>query len=99
MTGQDVLNLRGIDVESAGDDHVLAATNDIQIPVLVFLGQVTGMQPTMAERRFRFLGPVPIFPHHQRFAHANLASFAALDGLAVPVEECYLTREDRPAAR
>ncbi|MNE98793.1 hypothetical protein D3C80_1973620 [compost metagenome] len=47
MAGDDVLDLGGIHVLAAADDHVLEAVDNEQVALLVHVGAVAGEQPTV----------------------------------------------------
>ena len=65
-----------IDVEAAGDDHVLLAVDQIEIAVLVHVADIAG-QKAVADKGFRgFLGPAPISLGDVRTANADLADLA-----------------------
>src|SRR5262245_3230449 len=60
MGGQDVLDLPGGHVLAPADDDVLRAVHDVQVPVVVDLAQVAGVQPSGDDRRRRRLRVVPV---------------------------------------
>ncbi|MCY1313475.1 hypothetical protein D9M70_640020 [compost metagenome] len=76
MLGQAVLDLGGIDVKAAADDHVLGTVHQIQIAIAVHARHIAGMQPVALENLGVFLGAVQITVHHQRAAHAQLTHLA-----------------------
>jgi hypothetical protein len=61
--------LPGIDVETAGDDHVLCPIDQIQKALGIHPGHVSRVQPASGEGP----GPVQVTRHQQRPAHAKLA--------------------------
>ena len=65
-----------IDVEAAGDDHVLLAVDQIEIAVGVHVADVAG-EEAVADKGFRgFLRPVPVALGDVRAADADFADFA-----------------------
>jgi hypothetical protein len=48
--GDALLDLVGIHVEAAHQDHVLLAVHDPEVAVLVHLGDVAGVQPAVRQR-------------------------------------------------
>src|ERR1700726_3771877 len=77
MLGHGVLDLGGIDVPAAADDHVLDAVDDVDEAVLIHASGIAGMDPAVAQRRRRLLGLVPIAQHGVGAAHTDLAHGAA----------------------
>src|SRR6266542_2505437 len=66
MAVQDGLDLLGIDVLAAADDHVLDPVDDPQVAVGVEDADVAGVQPAVAERVGGRLWPVQVPLHHVR---------------------------------
>ncbi|OPY93201.1 MAG: hypothetical protein A4E73_00360 [Syntrophaceae bacterium PtaU1.Bin231] len=64
MLVERLVDVARIDVEAAGDDHVLLAVHDVEIAVRVHRGDVAGVAPAVAERVGRLLGPVLVPFHH-----------------------------------
>ena len=52
---QHLLDLARIDIFAAADDHVLGSVDDVEVPVGVDIADVTGVQPTVADRLGRRL--------------------------------------------
>ena len=57
------LDLTGVDVLAASDDHVLGPVDENQVAVLVEPPDVTGVQPAVDDGFRGLLGPVEIAPH------------------------------------
>ena len=102
MFSQEALDLGGIDVEAANDEHVLLAADDAQPAGVGELAEVAGVQPAVGVDRVgsrQWIVEVPL--HHAVAAHqhfsvvgdTNLDSwtldFAAL-GAEVPRTQQYL---------
>ncbi len=71
---EKLLDLAGVDVLSAADDHVLDPPHDIAVALLVDDTDIAGMHPALGVDRFG--GPlriVPIAQHHRITAGAELA--------------------------
>ena len=68
----DRLDLAGVDVLAAADDHVLCAVDQNQITVLVQPADVPGVQPAVDNRIGRLLGPVQVAAHDVRALDHNL---------------------------
>src|SRR5205814_1470140 len=65
-----------IDVEAAGDDHVLLAVDQEKVAVVIAVADVAG-QEAVADKGLRgFLGPVPVSLGDVRAADADLADLA-----------------------
>ena len=58
MLADDVLDLARINVEAAGDDHVLGAVDDAQEAAGIAHRDVAGVQPAAAEH----LGVITVIP-------------------------------------
>ncbi len=76
MRAQRLLDLPGIDVLAAGDDHVLLAIDHEHEILVVEVAEVAGMHPAIAQGRHRRRGIVPIAVHQARTAHQDLADLA-----------------------
>ena len=64
------------DVLATTNDEVFDAVNDVQMPVVVDEGNVTGAEPTVfGERCRRRLGLVSVLTEHRRSTHLQLATF------------------------
>src|SRR5581483_3128859 len=57
---EDVLDLPGVDVVAAGDDHVALAVPQVQEPVLVEGPDVAGVDPAVPDDLGRLGRPVPV---------------------------------------
>src|SRR5215469_15167701 len=75
---QEFLDLAGIDVLTAADDHVLDPPDDVQVAGLVHHGQVAGVHPAGGVDGLGRLGwLVPVAEHHRVATGAQLAMPAA----------------------
>ena len=75
---QDALDLGGIDVVAAGDDHALDALAEVDVAVLVHHAQVAGVHPgeavgVLAQGVRGLLGMVDVLHHHRGARQADLA--------------------------
>lgn len=97
MREQRLFDLDRIDVESAGDDHVLGAIDDVQEVVRVEIADVARVMP--AERRGlgRRIGILVVALHDQRAAHDDFAALASRQQMAVPVHDPDFDERRRPA--
>src|SRR5580692_9069332 len=73
MLVEHLLDLPRVDVVAAPDDQVLLAVHDVEVAVLVDPGQVTGVEPAVADRLSGGLGAIPVALHHVRPADDDLA--------------------------
>ena len=96
---EHVLDLRRIDVEAGGDDHVLQAVADREVAVVVAHADVAGVKPAVTDRLRGVLGTVPVAEHDVGSANHDLAPHAALDLAAVLVHHLHLDAFDRLADR
>ena len=74
---QRLLDLGGVDVEAAGDDHVLGPVDDEEEAVVVEVADVAGVVPAVRRRLGGGLRVLVVAGHHQRAAHDDLAALAA----------------------
>ena len=73
---QRLLDLGRVDVEAAGDDHVLQAVDDEQVALVVEVADVAGVVPAEARGRGGRLRVLVVAGHHERAAHDDLAALA-----------------------
>src|SRR4051794_27425863 len=99
MLVEDLLDLARIDVVAGADDHVLLAVDDEEVPVLVDLRQVAAVEPAVADRLARGIGPVPIALHHVVPADDDLADLAAMHLVVLLVDDLHLDALDRGTDR
>jgi len=84
VRAQHGLDLGGVDVEAAGDDHLLEAVDDREEASLVHGHDVTGAEPAVVEGGGGLLRHTAVAVEHLRTAHEQLAALAQRD-LAVEV--------------
>ena len=88
MVADRALDLGGIDVLAAGDDHVLDAVVDVEIAVLVEIAGVSSAQPVvLVQRSGGGLRQVPVAGHVGAGARRDLADFARRQFVAVGIED------------
>src|SRR6056297_3912018 len=96
VSGDDVLDLVGVDVESRNQDHVLLAVDDEKVSFLVAAGHVAGLQPAFAvEDLGGLIGAVPVTLHDLRTADAQLAGLAGRHLVALGIDDLAFGRRDR----
>src|SRR5438094_1097580 len=76
MRVQRLLDLARIDVVSRDDDQLLLAVDDVEVAVLVHARDVSGVEPSIAERERGLLGSLVVTVHQVRTAHHELAGLA-----------------------
>ena len=81
MCVQNILQLAGINIVPAGNDHTLDALLEIDKPVVVHIAQVAGVYPhppigVGLQGLRRLLGVSHIFHHHGRAGNADLTLLA-----------------------
>ena len=99
MRDQHALDLGRIDVLAAGNDHVLLAVVDEEMPVGVARADVAGMIPAVAQRLGGRRRVAPVFEEHVRPAHHDFARDAGRDLVAVVVDHARLADEAGQAGR
>ncbi|MNZ73127.1 hypothetical protein D3C78_915290 [compost metagenome] len=90
MAGDGGLDLGGIDVLAAADDHVLQPVADVDEAILVHVAAVTGMHPAIAQRLGGCFRLLPVAEHDVRPLHHDLAHGAARHLVVVGVDDAYL---------
>src|SRR6202042_2165591 len=73
MLVEHFLDLPRVDVVAAADDQVFFPVHDVEIAVLVGPGQVTAVEPAVADRPGGGPGAVPVALHHVPPAEDTLA--------------------------
>src|SRR5699024_9530871 len=76
---QDFLDLRRVDVEATGDDHLLDAGDDTQEAIFLHDGHVAGLEPVL-EERLLVLRHVNVAAEYLRATDQQLASLAVRHG-------------------
>src|ERR1022692_4822430 len=99
MVTKGGLDLGGVDVLAAGNDHVLLAVDDVNVTVLVLPDEVTAVEPTTRERLGGGRLVAEIALHHSRTAIDDLADVAAGHVLHLVVDDAHLDIDRRPPDR
>ena len=100
MLVEDLLDLARVHVVAAADDQVLLAIDDEEVPVLVGLGDVAGLEPPLAvDRLGRRVRSVPVALHHVVSADHDLADLAGRHVVAVVIDDLHLDALDRRTDR
>src|SRR6185503_20075427 len=82
------LDLGGVDVLAAGDDHVLDADVDIEVAVLIHVAGIAGAEPAVAaESPGGRLRQVPVANHVGAGAGGDFANLARRQWFAVRIED------------
>src|SRR5699024_4968252 len=89
----------GVDVFTAGNDHVVLPVDQRVKPVGVDPGHVTGVEPSAAQSMGRFFGSIPIAHEHARPAYAQFANLVDAHRLIVGVHEAEVHMIDRTPDR
>ena len=97
MRLQNFIDLLGRDVHSALDDQFLRAADDKDVPVLVPVGEVAGMQPPVGVERSRGSRRVLVIAlHHPFAAQQNLARLASRQFSALAIDNPGLKAPRQP---
>ena len=86
----EVLDLHGVDVLAAGDDHVLLAVHEVDETVFVHTGHVAGVEPSVADAVVRGFLVLVVAEHDAGAAHDEFAHFLAFHVVAVFVHDAGL---------
>ena len=70
------LDVARVDLEAAGDDHVLETIGQIDIAVGVQMADIAGRQASVGENLGRLVGAFPVSRHHLGAGDADFARFA-----------------------
>ncbi len=95
MRGQDVFDVGGVDVEAAGDDHVLLAVPEHHEAVFVEPAHVAGADEALAPGvvplgRAGGLGPAVIADHHAGATAHDLTGFATRQFAAFLIDHAHV---------
>src|SRR6267154_6815843 len=93
------LDFSRINVFSAGDDHVLQAIKNVEVPVGVLITNIAGSKKAVPEREFSFFRLVPITAHDISAASDQLACLPGFDFLPCWIDNVHVDSETRSSAR
>src|SRR6266403_247928 len=99
MRVNDGFDFAGINVFSAGDDHVLQAIENVEVPVGVLVTNVARSEEAVPEREFSFFRLVPITAHDIRAARDQLASFPGFNFVSFWIDNTHVDSEARSTGR
>src|SRR6266576_2799308 len=99
MRVNDGFDFAGINVFSAGDNHVLQAIKNVEVSVCVLIPNVARSEETAPECEFSFFRLVPITAHDIRAASDQLACLSGFDFLPRLVGDPDVDSETRSSAR
>ncbi len=64
MPVEEVLHIRGVDVETGTDDQLLFSTQYFKVPLFIHQAQVSCIQPAIPQDTLCLFRPVPVSLHH-----------------------------------
>src|SRR5207302_6946992 len=99
MRVNDSLDFAGVNVFSAGDDHVFQAIENVEVSVGVLITNVARSEEAVSEREFSFFRLVPITAHDIRAARDQLASFPSFDFLPCWIDNAHVDSHAWASAR
>ena len=96
------LNIGREYIQATGNDHVLLAIQDIQIPIFIELADIArthiaATRRVMPDNGIRCVGPVMIFLHHARAGTGNFPDFIRAEFISVIIYNSDIETEDRRA--
>ena len=97
--GQGQLDLCRVDVEAAGDEHVLLAAEHRQVALRVDAAEITGVEPTVREQMRRRFGLVEIALHQHRPGDVDGALFARTPHATVVTGDAQRAVDERAPRR
>ncbi len=96
---QRLLDLGGVHVEAAGDDHVLGAVHDEQVVLPVEVADVAGVEPAEPEGLHGGLRILVVAGHDQGAAGHDLAALPGAEQAAAVVHDGDLHERRGPPGR
>src|SRR6266487_348788 len=99
MRVNDGFDFSGVNVFSAGDDHVLQAIKNVEVSVCVLIPNVAGSEESAPECEFSFFRLVPITTHDIRASSDQLACLPGFDFLPCCIDNVHVDSETRSSAR
>src|SRR5439155_20088225 len=93
------LDFAGVNIFSAGDDHVLQAIPNVEVSVCVLIPNVARSEEAVPKREFSFFRLVPITAHDVRATGDQFASFPGFNFLSCWIDNAHVDSEARPTAR
>src|SRR5712691_4494074 len=99
MRVNDGFDFAGINVFSAGDDHILQAVPNVEVSVCVLIPNVACSEEAVPECEFSFFRLVPITAHDIRAASDQLARLPSFDFLPCCIDNTHVDSHTRSAAR
>src|SRR5215472_11867698 len=98
MAGKRIFHFARVDVEAAGDDHLLVAANNIKVALRVEAAEVAGIVPAVTHGFSDQLGPAPEHDLADALVFdGDLADLADVCSIAAAVVHGDLGVRDRPA--
>src|SRR5690349_10178195 len=93
------LHFGGIYIFATADDHILEATHNVEVTLLVPAPHIAGMEPAITQSRSSCFGVFPITGAHMRTFDQELTCFADRYIIPIRIKQAYLTMEDWLAHR
>src|SRR6266850_7914411 len=87
MLADDRLDLAGVDILPARNDHVLHAIEDVEISLGILIADVSGPKQAVPERPARLVHVVPVAAHDIRAPSHQFTGMAGLDVLSCIVDD------------
>ena len=85
---QEVLDLNGVKVLTAGNDDVLLAVDKVVEPVFILLRHIAGVEPAVLAKHFRGrLRVVVVADHDRRAFDREFADFALRNRVVLRIED------------
>src|SRR5437870_8736925 len=99
MRVNDGFDFSGVNVFSAGDNHVLQAIQNVKVSVCVLIPNVARSEEAVSECEFSFFRLVPITAHDIRASSDQLACLPGFDFVPCWIDNAHVDSEARPTAR
>ena len=99
MAHDDLLDVARVDVDAAGDDHVLLPIHQVEKAILVEIAQVARVEPAVADGQCRQVGALVVARHEHGAAADDLAHLARRHVVAGLVDDAHLLEGRRHADR
>src|SRR5438477_5284950 len=84
------LDFAGVNVFSAGNDHVLQTIENVEVSICVLIADIAGAKEAVPECTLRLLRVVPIATHDIRAARDQLARLPGFDFLSCWIDNAHV---------
>src|SRR5277367_2169237 len=98
MRINDRFNLTGVDIFTAGNDHVFHAVQNVEKPFGILIADVAGAKPDITKCERTVLGIIPVTSHDIGSPSGQFTSRSSFDLLSRLVSDLQIDARTRAAA-